>query len=116
MSRWDALVVVALTAAAAVLRRGVLPTDGLWFDDSWVAAGAVLGRPSELLTVGTAHPSFTALLMFIDRVGGGTRQMAVPALVASTLAPAALYLVARWTGNGRPSSVPRRPRRQKNHS
>ena len=96
---------VSITVAAAVLRRGMLPTDGLWFDDSWVAAGASLGRLSELLTVGTAHPTFTALLMAIDRVGGGNQAMTMPALVAGTVAPAVLYVVVRWMGSGRPASL-----------
>ena len=29
--------------------RAACPSIGVWFDDSWVAAGAILGRPGEIL-------------------------------------------------------------------
>ena len=59
------MIVVALTAVAAVRRRGMLPIDGFWFDDSWVVAGAVFGDPSQILSVGSTHPTFTLSLMGI---------------------------------------------------
>jgi hypothetical protein len=78
----------------------MLPTDGLWFDDSWVAAGAVFGAPSQILSVGSTHPTFTLSLMGIDRLGGGDQAFVVPALVAGVLAPALLFALARRCGLG----------------
>ena len=106
---------VALTAVAAARRRGVLPTDGLWFDDSWVAAGAVFGVPSQILSVGSTHPTFTLSLMGIDRLGGGDQAFVVPALVAGVLAPVLLFALAAGAGSGpgRPASPPPRWRRRR---
>jgi len=92
---FDAACVIVLTLAATRVRVGSLPRDGLWFDDSWVAAGAILGRPGQLLTVGSGHPAFTAILMGVDRAGGGFWALGVPSLVAGIAAPALLYVALR---------------------
>jgi hypothetical protein len=101
----DLGVVAVLALVGAVRRRGMLPSSGLWFDDSWVAAGAVLGSPSELLTVGATNPTFTLLLMAVDRAGGGIGALALPAMVAGVATPVALYLLARLCRLGAPASL-----------
>ncbi len=96
---FDAVVVAALTVVALVMRRGGLPVDGLFFDDSWVAAGALFGKVTNIMTVGSGHPGFTALLMAWHRVGSGSlRSLALPALAAGTITPAVLYLSLRSFG------------------
>lgn len=103
---FDVMALALLAGVAYVARRGSLPDDGLWFDDSWVAAGAMLGHPSELLTVGSGHPGFTAILMGVDRLGGGDlTHLGVPSLVFGVLAPAALYLGLRSFGYARAISA-----------
>ena len=78
----------------------MLPIDGFWFDDSWVVAGEVFGDPSQILSVGSTHPTFTLSLMGIARLGGGNQAFVVPALVAGVLAPALLFALARRCGLG----------------
>jgi len=103
---FDVIAVALLGIGAYVARRGSLPSDGLWFDDSWVAAGAMLGSPRQLLVVGSGHPGFTAILMAVDRIGGGDlTHLGVPSLVFGVLAPAALYLVLRSFGYARAISA-----------
>ena len=92
---FDVVAIVALGVVATLVRVGSLPSDGLWFDDSWVAAGAILGTPSELLTVGSGHPGFTFVLMLVDRLGGGLRELGVPSLLAGIAGPMALYVALR---------------------
>jgi hypothetical protein len=95
-----------LGVAAWFARWGSLPSDGLWFDDSWVAAGAILGHPGNLLTVGSGHPGFTAILMAVDRLGGGElAYLGVPSLVFGALGPPALYLGLRSFGYERAISA-----------
>jgi hypothetical protein len=102
----DLIAIAVLTAAAYIARRGSLPSDGLWFDDSWVAAGAILGRPTELLTVGSGHPGYTAILMAVDRLGGGDlAHLGIPSLLFGVLAPGALYLGLRAVGYERAISL-----------
>ena len=48
--------VVALAVVSFLTRRDGLPQDGLWFDDAWVATGAIHGRLSELAMVGSGIP------------------------------------------------------------
>ena len=86
-------------------RHDGLPQDGLWFDDAWVATGAIHGRLSELAMVGSAHPGFTALLMGIDALGGGLYSLALPALVAGIAGPPLLYIGLRRLGYERSISV-----------
>jgi hypothetical protein len=103
---FDVAVLVGLTVVAYLVRRGGLPTNGLWFDDSWVAAGALFGKPANLMTVGSGQPMFTAGLMAWHAVvGGSLRHLAYPALVAGTLGPAVLYLGLRSFGYERAISL-----------
>lgn len=96
---FDVVVVVGLAVYGYVLRRDGLPSTGVWFDDSWVAAGAIHGDLTSLMMTGTGHPTFTALLMAWNQVGGGSlRSLAYPALVAGVAAPPALYLALRHLG------------------
>lgn len=95
---YDLVAVVVLLGAAYWARRGTLPSDGLWFDDSWVATGAIHGSPRHLLMVGSGHPGFTALLMALHRLGSGSlRELGILSLVAGVLGPAALYGALRVT-------------------
>jgi hypothetical protein len=99
----DAITLAVLGGVALVARWGSLPTDGLWFDDSWVGAGAILAGPGELLTVGSSHPGFTAILMTVDRFSGnGVTHLGVPSLAFGVVAPMVLYLGLRSFGYGRP--------------
>ena len=66
---FDVFAVVALAISAYVARRGTLPGDGLWFDDSWVAAGAIHGTPFALLSHGSGTPGYTAILMAVHDLG-----------------------------------------------
>ena len=81
--------------------------QGLWYDDAWVAAGALKGSLPQLLMVGSAHPGFTAVLMGWGHLTGGSAvSMAFPALVAGTLGPATLYAALRRFGYARSVSAP----------
>jgi hypothetical protein len=103
---FDVITVAVLAVVAFVARWGSLPTNGLWFDDSWVAAGAILGSPRELLSVGSGHPGFTAILMAVVRLGGGDlASLGWPSLVFGVLAPPALYLGLRSFGYERAVSA-----------
>jgi hypothetical protein len=103
---FDVITVAVLGSVAWAARWGSLPSDGLWFDDSWVAAGAILGDPGDLLTVGSSHPGFTAILMVVDRLGGGDlAYLGVPSLVFGAVTPPALYLGLRSFGYERPISA-----------
>jgi hypothetical protein len=102
----DALVIAALLMTAFLTRLGALPEHGLWYDDAWVATGALKGSLSQLLMVGSAHPGFTAVLMGWGRIGGGDAgSMAAPALIAGTLGPTALYIALRQMGYARSVST-----------
>lgn len=99
---FDLLVAAALLAVAAAQRASTLPGDGLWFDDAWVATGALHGGLSELAMRGSAHPGFTLMLQGWDAViGGDPWTLAVPAFVASVLGPPVVYLGLRHLGFAR---------------
>jgi hypothetical protein len=93
---FDVVVVVTLAVIGFLVRRGGLPTNGLFLDDAWVATGAIYGRASQIVIRGSAHPGFTVLLMAWHKVGGGSlRSLAFPALVAGVAAAPLLYLGLR---------------------
>lgn len=95
---YDLVAVIVLAGVAYWARRGTLPTDGLWLDDSWVATGAIHGKPSALLTVGSGHPAFTALLMAVHRLGSGSiSSLGIPSLVAGVIGAPLLYVALRVT-------------------
>jgi hypothetical protein len=96
---FDVVAIIALILASYGARKGSLPFDGLWFDDSWVAAGAIHGRLTALLTDGSGTPGFTGLLMIVHRLGGGQlRDLGVPSLVAGVVAPSLLFVALRRVG------------------
>lgn len=96
---FDVVAIAALGVTAYLARRGSLPVDGLWFDDSWVAAGAIYGHFTALMTVGSGTPGFTAVLMAVHRLGsGGLDQLGMPSLVAGIAGPSVLYVALRTFG------------------
>jgi hypothetical protein len=96
---FDVTVVVVLVVIGFLVRRDGLPTDGLFLDDAWVATGAIYGHVSNLITVGSAHPGFTLLLMTWHAVGGGSlRSLSFPAFVAGVAAAPLVYLGLRSFG------------------
>ena len=95
-----------LLVTAFVARRGGLPSDGLWHDDAWVAAGAVKGSFSQVFTVGSGHPGYTSALMVWSLfTGGDSRSLTYLTLIAGVLGPPALYLLLRRLGYARSISV-----------
>ena len=97
----DVVAIVTLGLVAFFSRRGSLPWDGLWFDDSWVAAGAIHGSMTNLMTVEPAHPSFTGLLMAVNRLGSGElHDLGVPSLAAGVAGVVLLYIALRSVGYG----------------
>jgi hypothetical protein len=97
----DLGIALALAVIAFLNRRGGLPEDGLWFDDSWVAAGAIEGSLGNLMTVGSGHPSLTAFFMaWSSIVGADLRAFAYPALFVGAIGPAVLFLALRRFGYG----------------
>jgi hypothetical protein len=103
---FDVIMLALLGGVAWAARWGSLPSDGLWFDDSWVAAGAILGSPGDVLTVGSSHPGFTAILILVDRLGGGDlTYLGVPSLLFGAVTPPALYLGLRSFGYERAIST-----------
>jgi hypothetical protein len=102
----DALLAALLLVTAFIARRGGLPGDGLWFDDAWVAAGALRGSFSQVFTVGSGQPGYTGVLMAWSWLtSGGARSLALLTLIAGTLGPPALYLFLRRLGYARSISA-----------
>jgi hypothetical protein len=98
-SAFDITAVVALVVVAYIARRGSLPSDGLWFDDSWVAAGAIHGHLTSLLRDGSGTPGFIAILMSVYHLGTGSlHSLGIPSLVAGVAGPALLYVALRSVG------------------
>jgi hypothetical protein len=96
---FDIAAVVALLVVAYLARRGSLPYDGLWFDDSWVAAGAIHGHLTALLTDGSGTPGFIAILMGVYHLGTGSlHSLGIPSLVAGVAGPGLLYIALRSVG------------------
>ena len=88
----DVAVAVGLGVLAALVRRD-LPTNGLIYDDAWVAAGAGHAGFDDILTISTNHPGFSLLLMTWSRlVWNASVAFVVPALVAGVLAAPVAYL------------------------
>lgn len=92
---FDVVVSVGLAVFSFAVRKDGLPTDGLWFDDSWVAAGARAARPSNLMITGSGHPGFTALLAVVERLVGGATALGWPALVVGSLSATGAYWFVR---------------------
>jgi hypothetical protein len=78
------------------VRRSALPTTSLWFDDAWVAAGAIHFTPSQLFVAGSAHPGFTATLRLFDEVfSGDVGRLAYVPFLAGWVAAPCMYLWLR---------------------
>jgi hypothetical protein len=78
------------------VRRIALPTTSLWFDDAWVAAGAIHFTPSQLIVAGSAHPGFTiALRLFHDVFFGDVGRLAYVPFLAGCVAAPCMYLWLR---------------------
>jgi hypothetical protein len=102
----DAILASLLLVTAFIARRGGLPGDGLWFDDAWVAAGAIRGSFAQVFTVGSGQPGYTGALMAWSWLSsGGSQSLAYPTLIAGTLGPPALYLLLRRLGYARSISA-----------
>lgn len=102
---FDIVVSVALVVFSFQVRRDGLPTDGFWFDDSWVAAGARYARPDNILMTGSGHPGLTTLLSLVHHVGGRGAWLAVPALVVGSLAATTAYWFSRALQLRRPVAL-----------
>jgi hypothetical protein len=78
------------------VRRSALPTTSLWFDDAWVAAGALHSTPSQLFVAGSAHPGFTITLrLFHDVFSGDVGRLAYVPFLAGCVAAPCMYLWLR---------------------
>lgn len=100
-ARWsfDLAAVFAVGVIAYFARRGSLPSDGLWFDDSWVAAGAIHGHFTALMSDGSGTPGFTGILMALHSLGSGQlRDLGIPSLIAGIAGPPTLYVALRCFG------------------
>lgn len=92
----DGAIVLTLGVVALLLRLN-LPDDGLFYDDAWQLLGVREGSLDNLLTVGQTQPGWALELKAWTSVAGtGARAAVVPALVAGTLGPPALYVTLRW--------------------
>ena len=88
----DLIILFGLSVAAYVVRRLVRPWDGLWYDDAWVAGGAVFGSIGDVAMTGGAHPGFTMLLWLQHHlVGGPVERLALVPFVVGVLGPAIVY-------------------------
>jgi hypothetical protein len=96
-SRWFSVaVVIAMFVIGYAVRRSVLPTTSLWFDDAWVAAGAMHFAPSQLIVAGSAHPGFTATLrLFHEVFPGDVGRLAYVPFLAGCVAAPFMYLWLR---------------------
>lgn len=91
----DVAVVVGLAVLGLVVRLRTFPRDGLWHDDTWVAAGAKAPL-SDLWAVSTNHPGFTLLLMaWRQVVSTSTEGLVLPVVAAGVAGGPLLYLVLR---------------------
>jgi hypothetical protein len=78
------------------VRRSALPTTSLWFDDAWVAAGAIHFSPSQLIVAGSAHPGFTVTLRLFHQVfSGDVGRLAYVPFLAGCVAAPCMYLWLR---------------------
>jgi hypothetical protein len=78
------------------VRRSALPTTSLWFDDAWVAAGAIHFTPSQLFVAGSAHPGFTITLrLFHDVVSSDVGRLAYVPFLAGCVAAPCMYIWLR---------------------
>jgi len=105
--RWfSGAVVVAMLVVGYAVRRSTLPTTSLWFDDAWVAAGALHFTPSQLFVAGSAHPGFTVTLrLFHEAFPGDVGRLAYLPFLAGWVAAPCMYLWLRSLRFGRSISL-----------
>lgn len=88
----DVVLALGLVVAAYVLRRGGSATDGFWYDDAWVAIGAIKGSITDIPMTGGAHPGYTLLLWAQHRlVGGNVARLVLVTFVFGVVGPAVVY-------------------------
>lgn len=98
----DLAIALVFAIASWVTRIDGLPHNGLWHDDAWPAVGAIHGHPWELLWVGSGHPGFTGVLMFVSRLSSNSNLLAWPTFAAGVLGAPLLFLALRRFGYTRP--------------
>lgn len=102
----DLAVASCLAVGAYLLRRGGSATDGLWYDDAWVAAGAIEGSVSDIPMTGGAHPGYTLMLMIQhDLVGGNVARFVLVTFLFGVLGPSVVYACLRSLRYGRAGSL-----------
>jgi hypothetical protein len=78
------------------VRRSALPTTALWYDDAWVATGAIYFTPSQLIAAGSAHPGFTvSLRLFHEVVSADVTRLPYVPFLAGWIAAPCTYLWLR---------------------
>jgi hypothetical protein len=88
----DVVLGVGLAVAAFLLRQGGSASDGLWYDDAWVAIGAVKGSIAEIPMTGGAHGGYTLLLWLQHHVlGGDVERLVLPTFLFGVIGPAIVY-------------------------
>ena len=88
----DVFLGIGLTVVAWLLRRGGLPSDGLWYDDAWVAVGAIRGSIADIPMTGGAHGGYTLLLWLQHHVvGGDVERLVLPTFLFGVIGPAIVY-------------------------
>jgi len=104
----DVVVVLALTAAAAMHRAQGLGASSLSFEDTWLALVSRVETVQELLMVGVAAPGFALLARgWFDVFGFSTTTAQMMGFVPALLTIPVVYLVGRSMDLGvGPSSAP----------
>ena len=98
----DVVLAAGLVVGSFVLRWPGRPTDGIWYDDAWVAIGAMKGSIAEIPMTGGAHAGFTfALWLQHHLLGGGPERLALLAMVFGVIGPAVLFGCLRFLRYGR---------------
>ena len=93
---FDVVAVLALGVVATLVRVGSLPFDGLWFDDSWVAAGAILGTPERAHDGGLGPPLASPSSSWSSiGLAAACVSLGIPSLLAGIAGPVALYVALR---------------------
>jgi mannosyltransferase len=102
-SRWPLFAAIGLTLVAVALRLPQI-RESLWLDElhtSWCAVGS-LGEVRPRAAIGNQSPLFFWLEWLLVRVLGPSEiSLRLPILVAGSLLPLAMYLLAqRWASRG----------------
>jgi hypothetical protein len=88
----DVALAFVLAVAAYVLRRGGSAKDGFWYDDAWVAVGAVNGSLGDIPMTGGAHAGYTLLLWVQHHlVGGDVARLVIVTFTFGVIGPAIVF-------------------------